>query len=55
MGRVRATSYIRRTISQPLNKNHPAGNIQNSRGLNDTNLIGNKNLHLQLLCNGKEP
>ncbi|SCN58617.1 cation/H+ antiporter, putative [Plasmodium chabaudi adami] len=55
MGRVRATSYIRRTISQPLNKNLPAGNIQNSRGLNDTNLIGNKNLHLQLLCNGKEP
>ncbi|SBS85631.1 cation/H+ antiporter, putative [Plasmodium ovale] len=56
MGRVRATSYIRRTISQPLNKNvPPLKNAKGSTGLNDTNLIRNKNLHLQLLCNNKSP
>ncbi|SBT39316.1 cation/H+ antiporter, putative [Plasmodium ovale wallikeri] len=56
MGRVRATSYIRRTISQPLNKNVPhLKNAKGSTGLNDTNLIRNKNLHLQLLCNNKSP
>ncbi|SBT79875.1 cation/H+ antiporter, putative [Plasmodium malariae] len=57
MGRVRATSYVRRTISQPLNKNVSSGkNIKSSSsGLTDTNLIRNKNLHLQLLCNNKTP
>ncbi|GAW81985.1 cation/H+ antiporter [Plasmodium gonderi] len=56
MGRVRATSYVRRTISQPLNKNvAQIKNTQNTRGLKDTNLIRNKNLHLQLLCNNKTP
>ncbi|CAG9478220.1 cation/H+ antiporter, putative [Plasmodium vivax] len=56
MGRVRATSYVRRTISQPLNKNvAPIKSSKSTTGLNDTNLIRNKNLHLQLLCNNKTP
>ncbi|SOV74575.1 cation/H+ antiporter [Plasmodium sp. gorilla clade G3] len=56
MGRVRATSYVRRTISQPLNKNvPPMKNMKNVNGLKDTNLIRNRNLHLQLLCNNKMP
>ncbi|CRG93615.1 cation/H+ antiporter, putative [Plasmodium gallinaceum] len=56
MGRVRATSYVRRTISQPLNKNvPPTKKFKNSNVLNDTNLIRNRNLHLQLLCNNVPP
>ncbi|VWU49054.1 cation/H+ antiporter, putative [Hepatocystis sp. ex Piliocolobus tephrosceles] len=56
MGRVRATSYIRRAISQPIKKNiTQAQNRLGANGLNDTNLIRNKNLHLQLLRNDKTP
>ncbi|CRH01099.1 cation/H+ antiporter, putative [Plasmodium relictum] len=56
MGRVRATSYVRRTISQPLNKNMPpTKKFKNSNILNDNNLIRNRNLHLQLLCNQVTP
>lgn len=55
MGRVRATSYVRRTISQPTNKNVNSknGRCKNSQSVKDSNLIRNRNLHLQLLCNSK--
>lgn len=55
MGRVRATSYVRRTISQPMNKNVTSknGKYTTSTSVKDSNLIRNRNLHLQLLCNNQ--
>ncbi|CDJ69244.1 manganese resistance 1 protein, putative [Eimeria necatrix] len=60
MNRVRATSYVRRTLSQPMNKRrataalaqHPDGSVIASGGILGSVAAPNRQLHLGLLADG---